>query len=342
MERTKLQRGEKEAASGGSYFAAPAKVDFVSSGCALLNCVVGGGWPLGRIVNLVGDKSTGKTLLAIEACTNFARRFPQGRIRYKEVEAAFDPAYAAALGLPLDRVDLSNESPILTVEELFKDMEAFIGKCEKKHEPGCYVVDSLDALSDKAELEGEFGAASYGTAKAKLMSQLFRRLVQHMSRANVLVIIISQVRDNIGITFGKKTTRSGGRALDFYASLVVYLAYIQALKVRRKGVERSVGIEVKAKCEKNKISLPLRDCTFPIMFAYGVDDLRAGIEWLAEVKYLDTLDDPWCGMDPGAIMAAAAKLDDKAFKALRRHVNTKVREAWYAVETTFLPQHRKY
>src|ERR1700693_4541560 len=107
--------------SGGSYFGAPAgALDFIPSGSKLLDCVLGGGWPLGRVANVVGDKSTGKTLIAIEACSSFAQRFPKGLMWYREAEAAFDMDYAEALGMPTKRIKFRDDME--TVEDFFDDL----------------------------------------------------------------------------------------------------------------------------------------------------------------------------------------------------------------------------
>ena len=142
MARPKL---EPRATSGGSYFtSAKTSLSFINSGATLLDCVLGGGWPLGRVVNVVGDKATGKTLVAIEACANFSQQYANGKIWYDEIESAFDKSYAAALGMPLDRVKFieGHES----VEDLFEKLDRLLEAKEKKGDtsPGLFIVDSLD------------------------------------------------------------------------------------------------------------------------------------------------------------------------------------------------------
>lgn len=318
-----------------SYFARMKTEGVISTGCALLDCVLGGGWAIGRIANIVGDKSTGKTLLAIEAATNFVLTNPTGEIRYCEVEAAFDVPYAQALGLPVERVKFADG--VFTVEDFFADLGKF---ATKRTTPGLYIVDSLDALSDQKELESEMGEGSYGTQKAKKMGELFRRLVQQLESSNVTLIIISQERDNIGVTFGKKSTRSGGRALDFYASQVLWLAPRGALKKSVKGIERSYGISCRAKCEKNKIGLPLRECEFPIIFGFGVDDLRAGLDWLIEVKQLDAIG--FTEEDAEKLLKGLERLTPAQYQEYRNIVNQAVVKVWYEVEAGFVSVRKKY
>lgn len=336
MPRPSFKRAEK-VEEGGAYFASPKKdLAFIKSGCKLLDCVLGGGYPLGRIVNLVGDKSTGKTLLAIEACANFARDY-SGPIWYAEAEAAFDKDYAEALGLPVDRVEFAEN--IYTVEDWYEHLESVLDNMDDR-EPGLYILDSLDALSDRAEQERKIDDGSYGANKAKKMGELFRRLVKKVEQKSVCIIVISQIRDAIGVMFGKKHTRSGGKALDFYASQVVWLAHIQTLKRTIKKVDRAVGVKIKAKCEKNKIGLPLRECQFPIMFGYGVDDMAASLEWLKEIDRLDLV-----GVDANKLTAFINKLDTMPVPEgvqLFNKICKVVENEWFKIEKEFLPTRKKY
>lgn len=325
--------------SGGVYFDDVFPVERFSSGCELLNRVLGRGWAKGRIANIVGDKSTGKTLLAIEACANFHREH-EGNcdITYNEAEAAFDIAYAQTVGLPAHMVRFP-EKQCETVEDFFEDLERVVNKAKRK-KPTLYVIDSLDSLSDRAELEREIDKGSFGVAKAKLMSQIFRRLVRKMESKNVTLIVISQVRDKIGVTFGKSTTRSGGRALDFYASQVIWLSNLGKILKTRDGVVRPVGVRIRVKCEKNKTGLPYRECEMPILFSYGIDDVTAAVEWLKEVKRLDAI-----GVKPsGSIkfLKRINRLPAQEFKKERRRINKVVREVWGWVEEQFKPSRSKY
>jgi recombination protein RecA len=305
------------------------------TGCTVLDCVLGGGWCEGRIANIVGDKSTGKTLLVIEACANFARQHPLGTIHYAEVEAAFDSSYAAALGFPVDRVRFVKNC--FTVEDWFADLEA-TAKAAKQ--PALYVVDSLDALSDKAELERDLGEGSYGVSKAKKMGEAFRRIVQLLEEHQITVIIISQERDNIGVTFGKKSTRSGGRALDFYASQILWLHQIKRLSKTKGGIERNTGIMVKAKAEKNKAGLPFRECVFPLMFGFGIDDLRAGIEFLTLTSALDRIS--MTAAEADKLLKGADKLSDDDYTETVATVQAAVVERWHEIEAGFVPKRVKY
>jgi recombination protein RecA len=317
-------------------------LEFISTGCVTFDCVLGGGWPLGRISNLVGDKSTGKTLCAIEAAANFTRKFPDGHIWYREAEAAFDKEYAEGLGLPVDKVDFGKEglgTPWETIEEIYDDLKAAIGQGKDSGQPGLYVIDSLDALSSTAELGREMNEGSYGMEKQKQLGQMFRRLTQGMSRSRIHFLIISQVRENIGAMFGNKYRRSGGKALDFYASQVVYLSHLKTLNKTVGGIKRAVGVQTKVKCTKNKIGLPFRECEFSIRFGYGIDELAAAIEWLESAgKAKEILQ----GSKASAFVADSDKLDDVDYRALLRDVRKTVRREWRAVDEKFAPTRRKY
>lgn len=337
MKRVRLSKGVTE---GGSYFASPkTEYDFINTGCTLLDCSLGGGWPLGRVSNVVGDKSTGKTLLAIEGIVNFAIAYPKGKIFYRESESAFSNSYAKGLGMPVERVDFGGKGEFFTVEAVFRDLEKQLDVLQKKGTEGLYVLDSLDALSDEAELTRDMGQASYGTGKAKAMSEMFRRIVQKIEASKMHFMIISQVRDNIGATFGRKYKRSGGHALDFYASHVVYLSHIKTIKRTLHGVKRPVSVLIKAKCDKNKISLPFRECQFEIQFAFGIDDLSACVDWLEEVGRLDAIDLTKAKVDDFIL---DAEKDDDLYRQRCTEVAAATKKVWYEIEQSFLPKRRKY
>lgn len=320
---------------GGSYFSGPARnVEFISTGAATLDCSLGGGWPERRIINIVGDKSTGKTLLAIEACANYARKYAgkSHRIRYVEAEAAFDMEYAAALGLPVDVVEL--EDGIDTVEALYNDLEKTINE-SKNDQPTLYIIDSLDALSDASEQKRDIEDKDYNRKPAQL-SILFRKLTKKMASANVTMIIVSQVRENIGVTFGEKYRRSGGKALDFYASIVLWLAHTGQVKKTKNKQERVVGVDIRTNCKKNKVSMPFRKSDIRITFGYGVDDFESNLMFLESIKA-----DMGSLAEPKILRQRVPKMSGEEFLKTRRELDRLARQYWYDLEEAFLPKQAK-
>jgi recombination protein RecA len=336
------KRARLEVKKPNSYFTSEkTNIKFVSTGCALLDCALGGGVALGRTVNVVGDKSTAKTGTATEIMINFARDVPDGGIAYRETEAAWDDNYAKAMGLPIDRIDFGDrEKPLITVEDFYDDLEAFCNRQKATKKPGLYVLDSFDALSDEAEMDRAIDKASYGGAKAKKMSELFRKITRKQEQANVLLLIVSQVRDNIGVLFGEKQKRSGGKALDFYASQVFWLAHIKILKRTINKIERPYGIELKAKVKKNKVGLPFREADFSFEFGFGINDLLASLCWLNEVDRLDAID-----LKKGEFkdfIKGIDDLDSKEYALECERAAKAVKQVWAEIETTFLPRRQKY
>lgn len=333
----------KETADAASYFVSGADkegVEFFSSGCAVLDAAIGGGWALGRVSNVVGDKSAGKTLIAMEASANFLQVHPKAHPRYAESEAAFDRPYATALGIPTDQI-IFNDAPMRTVEEWHADLKKYIH--ELKGQPGLYILDSLDALSDDDEQKSDFGEASYGGKKPKLIGQLFRDLVDELEGTRCHLMIVSQIRDKLNVTFGETKTRSGGKALDFYSSQTVWLAEIGKIKRTIDKIDRVVGIDVRARVKKNKVGLPFREADYPIMFGYGIDDLQANVTWLLEVNREHLLSP--LGLSRSGHRVRLNHLRDKGgveAQELRAKLTEIVHREWAAIETTFLPKARKY
>lgn len=325
-----------------SYFtSAKENIQFVSTGCVLLDCALGGGFALGRTANVVGDKSTAKTGTATEVMINFGLMFPDGAIAYRETEAAWDDNYAEAMGLPIAQIDFGDkENPIITIEDFYNDFDAFCDQQKKAKKPGCYVLDSFDALSDEAEMNRDIDKASFGAAKAKKMSEMFRKITRKQEQANVMLLIVSQVRDNIGALFGDKHKRSGGKALDFYASQVVWLAHIKILKKTINKIERPYGIELKAKVKKNKVGMPFREADFTFEFGFGINDLLASVTWLNEVDHLETFD--LKKSEFKEYTKDINNMESKEYSLERERAAIAVRSVWAEIETTFLPKKQKY
>lgn len=336
---------------GGAYFLDQSEdVQFVHSGATGLDCILGGGYPLGRVVNIIGDKSTGKTLMAIEGAINFAYQYPNGRIRVLEPESALGRGYARELGMPLERVEFvddevedADKDELETVEGWYEDLNWFLDDL-KPGQPGLYILDSLDALTTKAEKEREFGKASMGDGKAKDMSKLFRLLRGKLKRKNCLLIVISQVRDNIGVTFGSSKTRSGGRALDFYASQIFWLAQLATIQRTISGVTRAIGISVRARVTKNKVGIQFREFDLDIRYTYGIDDVSSSVKWLAKVGRQNLVQ---AGLAPSpekitAFLKGLESLSPDVYDQWKKKIAAATKKVWQEVEQAFLPERKKY
>lgn len=343
--------------NGGLYFAqAHTDLKFIPTGSRLLDLALGGGWAQPRIANIVGDRSSGKSLLAIEAMANFSRLYPgrEKNIGYRESEHAFLPDYAQALGCPLERLDnwdarrheLSH--PLTTVEDLFDDLSDVVRRQKeldkKRPPPFLHITDSLDALSDEEEMKHDLREGSYGTKKAKTMSQLFRRMVSPLEEANITMLIISQVRSKIGVSFGRTTTRAGGRALDFYASQSIFLADIGKEDRTVRGQKRVVGVNLLCKIDKNKVSNSYRTVEFPVRFGFGIDDVRSCLNWLYELRLLKK-GFGFKEETKGAITKYLERFEampPAERKAEIKELHDLVSQQWFEIEKSLMPRIRKY
>ena len=312
----------------------PYSCDFIPTGSTILDCSIGGGWATGRVFNLVGDRSSGKTLLAIECFANFARLFGNNaRMRYGETEAAFDTDYAEQLGFP--STVTKPKDPLRTVEEWYADLDTFT----QKPGPSLYILDSLDAISDDAEMKRDLDAGTFGATKPKKISELFRRLNRQLSASNCTLGIISQVRANIGVMFGEKQTRSGGKALDFYSSQIVWLSQTGKVEKTIREQKRVIAIEVKSKCKKCKVGNPFREAEFPIIFGYGVDDEQSMIDWLMKIKALSKEE----GDASKKELDRIKKVGDKAaLQTVRKYLVERTKTEWAMLEEALAPKMRKY
>jgi hypothetical protein len=178
---------------------------------------------------------------------------------------------------------------------------------------------------------------NYGNGKTKDIGKLLLMLVRYIKRSRTHLMIISQERDNIGVTFGKRSTRSGGRALDFSASQVIWLAKLGPIEITRSGIKRAVGVEIKAKCDKNKIAIPLRQCDFTIRFGFGIDDISSCLDWLEEVKMWDSV----TTQKRTEYDKYIAGLSDEEYWVKVKEISELASSTWYKVEERFAPERKR-
>ncbi|MCF7846365.1 MAG: recombinase RecA [Candidatus Peribacteraceae bacterium] len=294
----------------------------VPTGSISLDLALGGGLPKGRVIEIYGPESSGKTTLALHAVSEFQKS--GGQAAFVDAEHALDPIYAAKIGVNVDDLLISQPD---TGEQALEIVETLV----RSNAVDVIVVDSVAALTPRAEIEGEMGGSLPGL-QARLMSQALRKLTAITAKSGTTLIFLNQIRMKIGVMFGNPETTSGGNALKFYASVRLDIRRTGKIDTGTGDTKQTIGNSTRVKVVKNKVAPPFRQAEFEIRYNVGID--KAADLILTGVKlgvigkagaFIDIEGTKYQGMEK----ARAALLEDKKLFAA---VDKKVRAAAKGVD----------
>ncbi len=294
-----------------------------SSGSLALDAALGvGGYPRGRIIEIYGPESSGKTTVALHAIAEIQAK--GGQAAFIDAEHALDPVYAQKLGVNIDELLLSQPD---TGEQALEIAEALV----RSGAIDIIVIDSVAALVPKAEIEGEMGDSHMGL-QARLMSQALRKLSGIINKSNTLAIFINQVREKIGVMFGNPETTTGGRALKFYASIRLEVRRAEQIK---QGTEM-IGNKTKIKVVKNKVAPPFRTAEVDIMYGEGISKEGEIVDLGAELDIIQK-SGSWYAYGDERIGQGRenAKQYLKANPAIRDEIANKIRESYGIASSSY-------
>ncbi len=253
-------------------------IEWLSSGCIALDRILGGGFPVGRMTEIYGDTSTGKSLIVAQVA---AVAQEDGHIvMVADSESAVSLPIMEAVGVDIDNLIYSNPD---TVEEVFEQFEKAIEIKAKKYPDALLVIiwDSVAGTSVEQEMNADYGKAFMGR-HAGVISQAMRKIIRKVSKHRICMIFINQTRKKIGVMYGDDETTFGGKAIHFHSSVRLRLKLGKKIVLKGKKKKKVIGIETRGTVVKNKVAVPFHEATLPIYFGHGIDDALAALYWLQD------------------------------------------------------------